>query len=163
MYKLKSQYYSAHKQTTQVTIEQDNPYRYIEEELTGDVTGLQEQEIVQLVLDKLVAEVAPSHAINKLDERTTELDTKLSEVDTKVAEVDSFMVNAKETMEEIKQQSAITQGALIEMIEMVGALQTKPPVAPAEENSNEESKEDSTNTEEPLEGGDDSDGNATSN
>lgn len=161
MYQLKTKFYSQHKDTTQVTIINEAPYRYIEEELQGDLTNADEQEVIQLVLDKLVAEVAPAHAINRLDEKTTELDTKL-------AEVDDFISGAKATMEEIKKQSAITQGALIEMIEMMGLGMASPDlpsneVAPAEEKTNEEPKEDSTGTEEPLEGGEVNDGDATSN
>ncbi|MGX7091171.1 hypothetical protein [Hutsoniella sourekii] len=166
MYQLTNQpIYSDHKDTTQVTIKQDSPYRYIEEELTGNVTALSDEEIVKLVLDKLVAEVAPSHAINKLDERTTLLDEK-------VAEVDSFMTTAKETMGAIEKQSAVTQGALLEMIEIVGSLQIELQAALAEkseepqenevkdENVPEESA-DETKVE--MEGGEINDGNVDRN
>lgn len=59
--------------TTKVGIKQESPYRYFEEELTGDRTGDDEQALIEAVLDNLRAELDPTSTIVKLQNQQKEM------------------------------------------------------------------------------------------
>jgi len=101
---------------TKVGIKQESPYRYFEEELTGDRTGEDEQTLIEAVLDNLRAELDPTSTIVKLQNQQKEMIEALKKSNEAVeksnklsADLQLAMLANAEQIEEIAERVEILE------------------------------------------------------
>ena len=90
----------------------DSPYTVITRDVTGDMTNKSADEQIKAVLNQLAVEFDPTDKISEID----------STLDKKAKEVDEFISTAKAEFDDIKEQSALLNGSILELIEMVGSI-----------------------------------------
>ncbi len=151
---LNTPYYKQRLDRTEIQIFCEQPYTIITRDVVGDATGKSKDEQIQLVLDQMNIEYDPSDKVNELDSKQIKLDKALEKADTKLSEVDEAIAN-------MKKESQITQGALIELMNKVLPIVTQLQLKKEDEVSeNAPTTGDDDNAEK---GGETGDGNVTSN
>lgn len=105
-------YYKQASNKTEIQIIVDSPYTVITRDVTGDLTDKSANEQIQAVLNQLAVEFDPTNKISEID----------STLDKKVKEVDEFIAKAKAEFEEIKEQTTLLNGSILELIETVGSI-----------------------------------------
>ena len=146
---LNTPYYKQRLDRTEIQIFCEQPYTIITRDVVGDATGKSKDEQIQLVLDQMNIEYDPSDKVNELDSKQIKLDKALEK-----AEVDEAIAN-------MKKESQITQGALIELMNKV-----LPIIAQLQSKKEDEVSEDAPTTgdnDSAEKGGETGDGNVTSN
>lgn len=108
-YTLEHAHYVAHDEATSVAITKQSPYTYLERRLLGDVTHLSDGIIIDKVLQVVQDELNPSGSIQELKGSTEKLTEKLTEID-------AVIQDAKDTIEQVKKDSMMTQSALMEAV-----------------------------------------------
>ena len=105
-------YYKQASNKTEIQIIMDSPYTVITRDVTGDLTNESTDKLIQAVLNQLAVEFDPTNKISEID----------STLDKKAKEVDEFITTAKSEFDDIKEQSALLNGSILELIEMVGSI-----------------------------------------
>lgn len=105
-------YYKQASNKTEIQIIMDSPYTVITRDVTGDLTNETAEKQIQAVLNQLAVEFDPTDKISEID----------SMLDKKAKEVDEFISTAKAEFDDIKEQSALLNGSILELIEMVGSI-----------------------------------------
>lgn len=105
-------YYKQASNKTEIQIIMDSPYTVITRDVVGDMTNKSADEQIKAVLNQLAVEFDPTDKISEID----------STLDKKTKEVDEFISTAKSEFDDIKEQSALLNGSILELIEMVGSI-----------------------------------------
>ena len=105
-------YYKQASNKTEIQIIMDSPYTVITRDVTGDLTNESTDKLIQAVLNQLAVEFDPTNKISEID----------STLDKKAKEVDDFIAKAQSEFEDIKEQSTLLNGSVLELIEMVGSI-----------------------------------------
>lgn len=102
MYKLEHDpIFAKHTNKTRVTIVQESPYRYIEEELQGNWSHQPEEDIIDEVLSRLAKEMNPKGA--------------LIELEVKQAELTDLIEKAEKAIERMQEQTRLNEEAMTEL------------------------------------------------
>lgn len=113
-YKIITKNYLSPKNKTEITISEDEvgKYTYITRELPGNLLNDSDEVLIQSILDRMAVEYNPGN--------------KLSEMEAEIAsyrkEFDEFIATARKEVDEIKDASAIAQGAIMELYEQFSGV-----------------------------------------
>ncbi|RLK63141.1 hypothetical protein D3H64_05985 [Atopobacter sp. AH10] len=133
---LNTPFYKQAINATEVQIYCNAPYTVITRDIVGNVCDKPSEELIKLVIDQVAAEYDPTDKINRLDQT---------------------LLKADKAIERMKEESKITQGAIIELMNQVlpflhKAKEEVTEHAPSNPTANNDEK-----------GGETVDGNATGN
>lgn len=111
-FKLSNKNYDGEKTTVMLLSEE--PYMYLTVHIKGDKTGEAEAKLLEMALEEVFKTVfvdrAMPEAIQKVDEYTA-----------KISEMDNLIGSVNTALEQVRQESAMTQGALLEITSVLNA------------------------------------------
>lgn len=116
-------YRRAEADTTVVAITSNDPYTHIERELAGNKTNLPDDQLIQLVLERVNMEIDPSSTLARLQETVHQAETALKASQENLEKTETTQVTIRRTIMEMNETLITLMNDVDELKEAAGKVE----------------------------------------